>query len=262
MRVRGTIKEIRARLLEEEPTDSFIRQMQNDPRAGVRQLAQTYLRAQERKRQEENRVATMWHFERTCREQGYQVIAGVDEAGRGPLAGPVVAAAVILPEGFDASGLKDSKELSEKERLQLRARIEKEAQAFTIGMVDAAYIDQYNILQATYQAMRNAVSKLPVKPDILLVDAVSIPNMEIAQHGIIKGDRLSHSIAAASIIAKTVRDEWMLKAAKLYPEYGFEKHKGYATLEHQEALAKWGPCPLHRRSFAPVQEWGLARIKR
>ena len=262
MRVPGTIKEIRARLLKEEPSESFIRQLQNDPRAGVRQLAQTYLRADESTRQEEKRIAAMWQFEQTYREQGYQVIAGVDEAGRGPLAGPVVAAAVILPEDFDASGLKDSKELSAKERLQLRTRIEKEAQAVAIDIVDAAYIDQHNILQATYQAMRNAVRKLSIKPDFLLVDAVSIPDMDIPQHGIVKGDRLSHSIAAASIIAKTVRDEWMLEAAKQYPEYGFEKHKGYATLEHQEALAKWGPCPIHRRSFAPVQEWGLARVQK
>lgn len=261
MRVAGTIAEIRVRLAETEPTESFIRQLQADPRAGVRRLAQTYLREQERQRKEAERIAAMWQFERTYWKQGRKAIAGIDEAGRGPLAGPVVAAAVILPEDFDASGLNDSKQLTEVERLQLRSRIDKEAVAISVGIVDVEYIDQYNILQGTYEAMRRAVEGLSLRPDLILVDAVEIPKVEVEQQVIIKGDQLSHSIAAASIVAKTVRDQWMMEAAKRYPHYGFDKHKGYATSEHQDALARWGPSPLHRRSFAPVRQWELSRME-
>ncbi|OYD06461.1 ribonuclease HII [Paludifilum halophilum] len=253
MRVKGTIREIEARLsAETEITDEWIQELLQDSRAGVKKLARSYLKKRERIRREEERVQRMWDFERTYREQGYRWVAGLDEAGRGPLAGPVVAAAVIFPEDFDASGLNDSKQLTPEERLTLRRRIEEGALGTGVGIVDTRFIDQHNILQATYEAMRRAVAQLDPSPDLLLLDAVKLPGVDLPQHAIVKGDTLSHSIAAASILAKTIRDEWMIQAAERYPGYGFEHHMGYGTQEHLEALEKQGPCPLHRRSFSPV----------
>jgi ribonuclease HII len=254
MKVKGTIREIKERLNQGTGvTDDWIQALLRDERAGVQKLAQGYLRQQERQRRETARIEAMWQFERTYRQKGFQTIAGVDEAGRGPLAGPVVASAVILPEDFDASGLNDSKKLTEEDRLALRERILQEAIAVGVGIVDAVTIDHINILQATYEAMRRAVADLQPEPDMLLLDAVEVPGLSMAQHPIVKGDALSHSIAAASIIAKTTRDEWMREAAQRFPEYGFDRHMGYGTPDHLAALAKWGPCPLHRKSFAPVR---------
>ncbi|MBN2908250.1 ribonuclease HII [Polycladomyces sp. WAk] len=254
MRVPETIQSIKKRLERGEVTEAFLAQLKQDERVGVQKLMASYLRKREQKRKEAARLEEMWRFERMFREQGCQRIAGIDEAGRGPLAGPVVAAAVILPEDFDPTGLNDSKQLSAEERATLRKRIERHAVAIGIGIVETDFIDTYNILQATYEAMRRAVADLPVRPDQLLIDAVEVPELPIPQHAIIKGDQLSHSIAAASVIAKTVRDQWMIEQAARYPQYGFEKHMGYATPEHLAALAEWGPCPLHRRSFAPIRE--------
>lgn len=259
MKVQGTIREIGERLKRDrEITDSFLKALQEDPRAGVRKLAATYIRKRDARRREEERIQGMWQFERTYRAQGYRAIAGVDEAGRGPLAGPVVAAAVILPKEFEASGLNDSKKLSSEEREALRVRIETEAVAIGVGVVDNRYIDEHNILQATYEAMSSAVAKLSPAADCLLLDAVKVPGLLLPQHSIVKGDALSHSIAAASIIAKTFRDRWMAEAGEKYPNYGFEKNMGYGTPDHLAALERWGACPIHRRSFAPVGE----RIKK
>ncbi|MBO2532343.1 RNase HII [Planifilum fulgidum] len=255
MKVRGTIREIEEWLAGGSGVSrAVLEELLRDPRAGVRQIALRHLRKLERMEREAARLERMWQTERTYWAKGYGAVAGLDEAGRGCLAGPVVAAAVILPEDFDVSGLNDSKQLSPAEREELRGRIDREATAVGIGMADVEYIDAHNILQATYEAMRRAVSNLPAPPDALLVDALTVPGLAIPQQAIIKGDSLSHSIAAASIVAKTERDRWMEAAAARYPEYGFDRNKGYATPDHLAALDRWGPCPLHRRSFAPVRE--------
>jgi ribonuclease HII len=231
-----------------------LEQLLADRRAGVRKLAEARLREWERTEKERERIEAMWRFEREHWATGVRLIAGVDEAGRGPLAGPVVAAAVILPPDFDATGLNDSKQLTEAERNELRKRIEERAVAIGVGIVEAEEIDRLNILQATYQAMRIALSQLSPAAEMVLADAVQIPGITVPQLSLIKGDARSHSIAAASVIAKTERDAWMKRAAERYPEYGFERHMGYATPEHLEALRKWGPSPIHRRTFAPVRD--------
>ncbi|PNV63866.1 ribonuclease HII [Clostridium sp. chh4-2] len=176
-------------------------------------------------------------------------ICGIDEAGRGPLSGPVVAGAVILPKDCEILFLNDSKKLSEKKRELLFTEIQEKAVAYGVGIVSPARIDEINILQATYEAMRIAVSKLKVTPDILLNDAVTIPGIDIMQIPIVKGDAKSISIAAASILAKVTRDHMMVEYDELYPEYGFAKHKGYGTAVHIKAIKEYGPCPIHRRSF-------------
>ncbi|MCM1309117.1 MAG: ribonuclease HII [Butyrivibrio sp.] len=180
---------------------------------------------------------------------GYTRICGVDEAGRGPLCGPVVAGAVILPKNCDILYINDSKKLSEKMRDVLYDEIAKGAVAWGVGIVPPERIDEINILQATYEAMRIAVENLKVSPDILLNDAVTIPGVEIPQIPIVKGDAKSQSIAAASIMAKVTRDRIMAKYDEMYPEYGFARHKGYGTKAHIEALREYGPCPIHRRTF-------------
>ncbi|MCD8369346.1 MAG: ribonuclease HII [Clostridiales bacterium] len=183
----------------------------------------------------------------------YGRTGGVDEAGRGPLAGPVVTGAVILPEDCEILFLNDSKKLSEKRREELFDEIRDKAVAWNVGLVDYDVIDEINILQATYEAMRQAISGLTVRPDILLNDAVTIPGVDIPQVPIIKGDAKSVSIAAASILAKVTRDRLMIEYDRLYPEYGFAKHKGYGTAAHIAAIRTYGPCPIHRRTF--IKKW-------
>ena len=176
-------------------------------------------------------------------------ICGIDEAGRGPLAGPVVAGAVILPKDCQILYLNDSKKVSEKKRELLFDEIREKAVSYGIGVVGPGRIDEINILQATYEAMREAVSQLQPAPEILLNDAVTIPGIDLMQIPIVKGDAKSVSIAAASILAKVTRDRMMVEYDALYPEYGFAKHKGYGTAVHIQALKEHGPCPIHRRSF-------------
>ncbi|TAN43932.1 MAG: ribonuclease HII [Nitrospirae bacterium] len=185
------------------------------------------------------------------------LIAGLDEAGRGPLAGPVVAAAVILPEGLRIEGVRDSKKVPEAEREALFVKINESASAIGIGIVDADDIDRINILCATRLAMYKAVSAMALKPDILLIDAVTIPALDIRQVPIIKGDAQSASIAAASIIAKVTRDRMMVAYHDKYPEYCFDKHKGYGTKTHLAMLKQHGPCPIHRKSFQKVMSLPL-----
>ena len=180
---------------------------------------------------------------------GLLLIGGIDEAGRGPLAGPVAAGAVILPADHDILYLNDSKKLSEKKRDMLFDQIKEEAVAWAVGLVEPARIDEINILQATYEAMRLAIRQLKVQPSVLINDAVTIPNVEIPQIPVVKGDAKCISIAAASILAKVTRDRIMEEMDGLYPEYGFAKHKGYGTKEHMDAIRTHGPCPIHRRSF-------------
>jgi ribonuclease HII len=195
----------------------------------------------------------LWDFELAARNAGFTLIAGIDEVGRGPLAGPVVTACVVLPEGFCLDGIRDSKKLSERQRDKAEARIRAEAVAIGLGIVDPEVIDRINILQATRQAMREAFLSLSPSPDCVLIDGLPVPNFPCAsQKAIVGGDGLCASIAAASIVAKVARDRMMQAYDVVYPEYGFAGHKGYGSAKHLEALNSHGPCPIHRRSFAPV----------
>lgn len=191
----------------------------------------------------------MSEYEKQAADRGYMAIAGIDEAGRGPLAGPVVAAAVILDPDRPIYGVNDSKKLSEAARARLKLQIEEKAVSIGVGIVSVEIIDTINILQATKLAMRKAVEKLSTVPELLLIDAVHLEEIAIEQQSIIKGDALSVSIAAASIIAKETRDDIMRQYDSMYPEYGFAKHKGYGTKAHREAILKYGMLPIHRRSF-------------
>ena len=189
-------------------------------------------------------------YETFYAQKGYLKICGVDEAGRGPLAGPVYAAAVILPDTFDLPGLNDSKKLTEKKREALFPMIQEQAIAYGIGYATAEEIDEINILNATFLAMKRAVEQMPVTPDILLVDGNLKPNTNICQEEtIIKGDSKSLSISAASVLAKVSRDHFMLEMAEKYPQYEFQKHKGYGTKLHYEKIAENGICPIHRKTF-------------
>ena len=201
----------------------------------------------ERLEAEIKRTELMKEFDREYKIYG--TVCGIDEAGRGPLCGPVVAAAVILPDEYNILYINDSKKLSETKREEVYKEIDKYAVAYGVGIVSPERIDEINILQATYEAMRTAIHKLSVTPDILLNDAVTIPMVDIKQVPIIKGDAKSQSIAAASIVAKVTRDHLMEEYDKLYPEYGFSKHKGYGTAAHIKAIKEYGPCPIHRRTF-------------
>lgn len=188
-------------------------------------------------------------YENTAYADGYEIVCGVDEAGRGPLAGPVYAAAVILPKGHIIEGVNDSKKLSEKKRDELFDKVIDECAAYSVGIATEQEIDEINILQATFLAMRRAVEGLNVKPDIALIDGNKTPGLDIEQRAIVKGDGKSANIAAASIIAKVSRDRYMLEMAAKYPEYQFEKHKGYGTKLHYEMLEKYGVSPIHRKTF-------------
>ena len=201
----------------------------------------------ERLEKELLRLDAMKEFEREY--EGFGLVCGIDEAGRGPLAGPVVAGAAILPADCTILYLNDSKKLSEKRREELFLEIQEKAVAWSTGMASPERIDEINILNATYEAMREAIEGLSVQPQVLLNDAVTILDIALRQVPIIKGDAKSVSIAAASILAKVTRDHMMAEYAKLYPEYGFEKHKGYGTAAHIAALREFGPCPIHRKSF-------------
>ncbi len=192
---------------------------------------------------------SMWEIEDSFYTQGYKVICGVDEAGRGPLAGPVCAAAVILPEHLEIPGLTDSKKLTDKKRRALFPVIQEQAIAFGIGFASEQEIDEINILQATFLAMRRAMELLKVRPDLALIDGNRETDFSLPVHTVIKGDSLSLNIAAASVLAKVSRDDVMLRLAETYPAYGFDIHKGYGTRAHYEALEKFGPCPIHRKSF-------------
>ena len=191
----------------------------------------------------------MWEYENNCFAQGYSMVCGVDEAGRGPLAGPVCAAAVILPPNLEIPGLNDSKKLSDKKRRELYPVIQEKALAYGIAFADQSEIDSINILQATYLAMERAMAQLSVKPDIALIDGNRAKDFGLPVQTVVHGDSLSASIAAASVLAKVTRDDLMLEMAQKYPGYGFEIHKGYGTKAHYAALEELGPCPIHRMTF-------------
>ena len=242
----GEIREkMQAASIEDLP--AFIRQYGEDGRAGVRAIVERAERKLHEYEQELLRTESMKVYEREYASCG--LICGIDEVGRGPLAGPVVAGAVILPKDCDILCLNDSKKLSAKKREELYDIIMERAVSVGLGFVGPERIDEINILQATYEAMRQAIGKLSVKPDILLNDAVTIPQIAIRQVPIIKGDAKSISIAAASIVAKVTRDRMMEQYDQVLPGYDFASNKGYGSKEHIEALKKLGPSPIHRRSF-------------
>ena len=245
------IREIYNRIgkTDEEGLNAFIRQYGQDERASVRSIAAMAQKAIDRLVLERARLETMRAYERDCMQKGYSLICGIDEAGRGPLAGPVVAGAVILPEDCEIFGLNDSKKLSPGRREELYEEVTDKALAYGVGVVGPARIDEINILQADYEAMCEAIGQLSVMPQILLNDAVMIPQVKLPQVSIIHGDAKSVSIAAASIVAKVVRDRMMTEYDSLFPEYGFAQHKGYGTAEHYAAIKKYGPCMIHRKSF-------------
>ena len=242
----GEIREL-AKHASIEELKSYVPVWEADERAGVRKLAESARKKLAAFEKEVARTYAMQEYERKHAECRY--ICGIDEVGRGPLAGPVVAAAVILPKDMDIYYLNDSKQLSAKKREQLYDEIMEKAISVGIGFADERCIDEINILQADYVAMRMALSKLSVTPDILLNDAVMIPEVTIPQESIIKGDAKSVSIAAASIVAKVTRDRYMVDMDSVYPGYDFASNKGYGSAKHIEALKTIGPCEIHRRTF-------------
>lgn len=230
-----------------EMLPDFIQSYRDDERSGVKALVSKAQKELDALEKEKQRIYEMGSFERQYAQ--YEYICGIDEAGRGPLAGPVVAGAVILPKDCDILYLNDSKQLSAKKREELYDVILEKAVAASVGFATPERIDEINILQATYEAMRQAIKGLGITPDILLNDAVTIPQVEIKQIPIIKGDAKSVSIAAASILAKVTRDRLMLEYDSVMPEYGFARNKGYGSAEHIKALELYGATPIHRRSF-------------
>ncbi len=223
-------------------------ELMNDPRKGVVAFAQKTLRAHERVVHERARLEKLWRFENEAYAQGYRAIVGTDEVGRGPLAGPVVAAAVVLPRGVEILGINDSKKLSEKRREALAEEIKAKALAYKIAEVSPAEIDRVNILHAAERAMKEAVEALPFG-DHLLVDGQNQLDVRLPVRNLIGGDSISISIAAASIVAKVYRDHLMVQLDSVYPQYNFAQNKGYGTADHYAALQKYGPSPVHRRSF-------------
>lgn len=246
-KIQSVKQKLQAATLEELPV--FIQQYTSDERAGVKALVAKAQKTLDAYRREVARTKAMMVYEEKYSDYAY--ICGIDEVGRGPLAGPVVAGAVILPKDCKLLYLNDSKQLAEKKREELYDRIMAEAVAVGIGYNSPERIDEINILQATYEAMREAISKLSVAPTLLLNDAVTIPGLpeELEQVPIIKGDAKSISIAAASIVAKVTRDRLMVQYDGVFPEYGFAANKGYGSAAHIEALQTYGPCPIHRHSF-------------
>lgn len=246
-----SLKEIESRISDIAPIDAleYLTSLDVEESAGLNKLIQKYSKKVAAIDKEIARLEKMSIYEKKARSEGYKIIAGIDEAGRGPLAGPVAAACVILPENCLIEGVNDSKKLQAQQREKLYDIIMEKAVSVGVGIVDEKVIDKINILNATKLAMKQAVSQLSVNPDLLLIDAVSIEDLDIEQWPIIKGDALSISIAAASIIAKVTRDRIMNNYDTIYPAYGFTKHKGYGTEEHIKAIKIFGICPIHRMSF-------------
>ncbi len=243
-----TIKEIEGVLLSQNVSLEFLETLEKDERKAAQNLLKKYRREQS----ERERVDALYEYEKIAESEGVHAVAGVDEAGRGPLAGPVAVAAVILPLGLYLPKLNDSKKLSESARESLYGLIKEQAVATSVVFVDAKTIDEVNIYEATKRGMYEALQKLEVKPDKALIDAMPLENLQIPSLSIVKGDAKSASIAAASILAKVTRDRFMTEMDKLYPEYGFKHHKGYGTKEHIEAIRKYGPSPIHRFTFEPI----------
>lgn len=234
--------------------DPMFQQLSLDMRKGVQTALKSYQKRIEKEQKRAEHFIEMQYYERLAYKEGASFIAGVDEVGRGPLAGPVVAAAVILPKNIEDLGFDDSKKLSASKREEIYRLIQEKAIAIGIGIVDADIIDQVNIYQASRLAMQQAVSELKIQPDYLLIDAMKI-DVNTPQIGIIKGDAKSISIAAASIVAKQVRDQMMQEFDELYPGYDFSNNAGYGTPKHLEGLQSKGICPIHRKTFAPIKDY-------
>lgn len=248
----GAVKKIALVKLEfmqaaKEAIPALLSHYESDERSGVITICNQYRNKLVSSQNEQNRLEVMKKYEKEYSE--YEYICGIDEVGRGPFAGPVIASAVILPKDCDILYINDSKQLSEKKREELYDEIISKAIAFGIGSVPPDQIDEMNILQATYEAMRKAISNMKIKPDILLNDAVTIPGVDIKQVPIIKGDAKSISIAAASIVAKVTRDRMMIAYDKIFPGYDLASNKGYGSPKHIEAIKKLGLTPIHRKSF-------------
>jgi ribonuclease HII len=237
-------------------SDPFFKRIQKDERKGVQQLIHRWQKRMEQERQLQEKFNEMNLYENKWRAQGFKYIAGVDEVGRGPLAGPVVAAAVILPIDFFLPGIDDSKKIPEKKRIEYDEIIRREAIAVSVAKIDTPEIDSINIYEATKKAMLAAIASLNPNPEVLLIDAMKLETPFVVE-SIIKGDAKSVSIAAASIVAKVARDRLMTELAAHYPEYGFQQNMGYGTREHIQAIQIHGITPYHRKSFAPVKEWLL-----
>jgi ribonuclease HII len=250
-----SLKEIQDKYAAGAPVSSAIlRKLQRDPRTGARRLYRILAKRYDEQKKERNRLDAMLHFERLLWKAGIQHIAGVDEVGLGPLAGPVVAAAVVFPPGTEIEGVDDSKALDEETRRRLDEEIRGKASAFAIGTVEVDEIDRINIYHAGIRAMQLALSNLPIPPQHILVDSRTVPGFAQPQNSFDKGDGINFSIASASIVAKVYRDRLMTELDSKYPGYGFAGHKGYATPEHQRAIRDLGPCPIHRRSFDYIRE--------
>ncbi|MED1469549.1 ribonuclease HII [Bacillus salipaludis] len=251
---RLSIAEIETQLMTiEDDSNPFLLELESDERKGVQTAIGRWKKRQEQEQVLQAKFFEMNHYERKYRAEGFHLIAGVDEVGRGPLAGPVACAAVILPEDFYLPGIDDSKKLTEKKREEYDAIIRKEAIALSIAMVHADEIDKINIYEATKKAMKSAIVSLEPKPDFLLIDAMKLDTPFPAE-SIIKGDANSVTIAAASIIAKVARDKMMKELSNEFPEYGFQHNMGYGTKEHLLAIEKYGITPYHRKSFAPIKD--------
>lgn len=252
------IQDIKSELAKETRLDSkLIRTLEEDERKGVQQLLKKWYKEREEAKKLYEKHVEMTFFEKKYRSEGFRNIAGIDEAGRGPLAGPVVAAAVILPPDFYLPGLDDSKKLSEQKRNDYYDIINKQAKAVSASIVSVEEIDRINIFEATKKAMLSSVAELKIIPDFLLIDAVKL-NTPYPQDAITKGDAKSVSIAAASIIAKVTRDRIMVEIGNRYPEYGFSQNMGYGTKMHLQAIEKYGITPYHRKSFAPIKDLYLS----
>lgn len=252
-----TIKEIKD-LLRQSVSAEQLAILQKDSRKGVQKLVASYLSRQKRQAQKQKAFNQRFYYEKQAWEQN-QIVAGVDEVGRGPLAGPVVTAAVVLDSSFSLVDVNDSKQLSPQRRLALFPLILQQAVCVSVGVKSVQVIDRVNIYQADRLAMKQAVLDLSLKPDLLLVDAMDIP-VNLPQKKLIKGDSKSNSIAAASIVAKVFRDKLMDDYAQIYPQYNFPHNAGYGTADHLAALAQYGPCPIHRQSFAPVKKsWKISK---
>jgi len=253
---RLSIEEIRERYsrADEPVTPQALSKLKRDPRQGVRQVYEALKKRYEREVAQRTRLDAMLNFERVLWRAGVQHVAGVDEVGMGPLAGPVIAAAVVFPPHTQLPGIDDSKRLDLPQRLEAERRIRAVAVGIGIGRAEVDDIDRVNVYHAGLLAMRRAVEALPVRPQHVLVDARSIPGVDVPQNCFNKGDGMDFSIAAASIVAKTHRDRLMDELAQSYPAYGFERHKGYSTPEHQDAIRRHGPCAIHRKSFTYIRE--------
>lgn len=245
------VKKLLPKITEEQ--DPLFQQLAVDSRKGVQTLVAKWRREKQKALLERKRYENMSKLEEEARAAGYEHIAGVDEAGRGPLAGPVVSAAVILPADCYIAGINDSKQLSEKKRFDIYQEITEKAIAVGVGIISAREIDILNIHNAVKKSMQTAISELSVQPDFILFDAMEI-DVPFSYKSIVKGDTASVSIAAASIIAKVTRDRLMIQYDEQFPQYGFGIHKGYGTAGHLSALQSYGPCPIHRKSFGPIKE--------